>query len=139
MADTRLADTQWVDILPPVAPAAVSLWIWVAVAVGCVLVLALVWQYWQRRPRQRALCQVRWCEKQLQRHDAVHRDIALRIYQAVQLTWQAPPTLRLHAGDVHWQDYYRRLTQSVFAAQPPDAAQLREVVRETRRWLRRQA
>ena len=139
MADARLADTQWVEILPPAAPAPVSLWVWLAVAVGCALLLALAWRYWQRRPRQRALRQLRWCEKQLQRRDAAHRDIALQIYQAVQLAWQAPPTLHLHASDVHWQDYYRRLMQSVFAAQPADAAQLREVLRETRRWLRSRA
>lgn len=137
MAEERLIDTQWVDIVPPVAPEPVSLWIWLGVILLCVSVTSIVWWYWQHQPRQRALRQLRVCEKQLHHAGSTTRPIAARIYHAVQLGVQAPPTRTLYARDAQWQEYHLRLAQCVFHAREPDADLLREVLHESRAWLRR--
>jgi len=136
MPEQRLIDSQWVDILPPPPPEPVALWVWAMVLLVCACGAAIAWWIWQRQPRRRALRQLRSCERQLNHAMAPPKQVAAALYRAVQQAVATIPTAQLHARDAQWQDYYRRLAQCVFHAREPDVAQLREVLHETRAWLR---
>lgn len=136
MADERLIDTQWVDVLPPVPPEPLPVWIWLSIILLCLGIALLAWLHWQRRPRQQALRQLRRCERQLQRNQIKTKPIAAQVYRAVQLGVRRLPSARMHAHDADWQNYYRRLAQCAFHAHEPDAQELRDILRETRAWLR---
>ena len=137
MPEQRLIDSQWVDILPPSPPAPVPLWVWFGMALVLIAIAALAWWYWRRQPRQRALRQLRRCERQLRHALLPPKPIAAALYRAVQQAVAMVPTAQLHARDAQWQDYYRRLAQCVFHAREPSAADIQTLLSESRAWLRR--
>lgn len=137
MPEQRLIDSQWVDILPPSPPEPVSLWVWLGMALVLIAMAALAWWYWRRQPRQRALRQLRNCERQLKHALLPPKPIAAAMYRAVQQAVATVPTAQLHARDAKWQDYYLRLAHCVFHAREPSVTELDTLLGEARAWLRR--
>lgn len=137
MAEQMLIDMQWVEVMPPVTPEPVSVWIWIISAVLLLAITAITWWFWQRQPRQRALRQLRDCEKQLHDTTAQPKKVASQMYRALQTAMSQMPTRQVQQLDPAWPDYYRRLAQCVFHAQQPDSAEVQLLLHETRNWVRR--
>ncbi len=136
MAKEKLIAMQWVEVMPPVTPEPVSVWVWILAGVLLLGITAILWRLWRRRPRQCALRQLRQCEKQLRDTATQPKLVACQMYRAVQTVMRRIPTLQSQRFDPAWPDYYRRLAQCVFHARQPDRAEVQLLLQETRDRLR---
>lgn len=129
----------WTDILPPLPPAPLSMWIVLSSVVLLLLAVLVVFILWQQRPRQRALRVLRRCRRQLQDRQTDARQIAYTLHRALLQGLGLSPARVLKSPqltDAHWQDFYRQLQHCVFQAAPPSADEVAQLIRQGRYWLR---
>ncbi len=128
----------WVDIITPATAGGVGAWWWLG-AVAAVLLAALA-VYLHYRPRRRALRGLRRLQRRASRPVAVPRDgcqqVMLHLRSALRVS--RLESLGLPAAQqADWARYVATLKYYCFAASPPSAAQLQDMARQGRHWLRR--
>ena len=134
-----LLSQHWTDILPPLAPEPVSLWVALSSVLLAILVVIVVFILWQQRPRQRALRVLRRCRKQLVSRQADSRRIAYVLHRALLQGLGLNPASGLNTTqltDPHWQDFYRQLQHCVFQAASPSTDELATLIQQSHYWLR---
>lgn len=137
MTEESLIAMQWIEVMPPVKPEPVSMWIWILAVVLLLGITVIIWRLSRWRPRQCALRQLRQCEKQLRDTSIQPKQVAGQMYRALQTVMRRIPTLQSQRLDPAWQDYYLRLAKCVFHARQPDRVEVQLLLQETRDRLQR--
>ena len=130
----------WQELLPPVPPEPVSLWLVYGSGFLLLLVIIVVYVLWRQRPRQRALRQLQRCAKQLQQTQPDLKQIMRMVYSTVLNGLGLNPTTALsesHQQDPFWALFYLRLQQSVFGATTPSRDEVASLLNQSDYWLRR--
>lgn len=136
MAEHTLLDEQWVDILAPTPLDPAPAWPWLLLIATLIGLLLIAWRLHRPSPRQRALRQLRHCNRLLNQADSQPKQIAYLIYRAVlQVTESTPASTLQSQSGPDWQVYYQRLVDCAFNAQQPDIEQLRSLLTESHSWL----
>ena len=141
MTAAQHTDGQWADILAPALPAAGVDPTLVLLPTLLAVLLLLAFLVYRRRPRPRARRELRRLARALHRERLDPRAAGLGIRRCLRqgLGLARLQDLRLEAAaQREWQDYRERLTRCCFAAQRPASAELDDLLRQARRWLRTQ-
>lgn len=122
MPNTQLMDTPWLDILPPPPPTGQSEWLLLVVSIGMTVLLAAVYRYWQSRPRQRALRELKRLQQLLQQKQLDQRQCLFAINRQLRLGFKQSQLLRFNPrGREHdWQQFYTELTRQQYQRDRPD-------------------
>ena len=125
MASTQLADTPMLDILPPPAPLDQTMLMTVLVVAVMGLVLFMLYQLWQRRPRQQAFRQLLKLQKQLERQQLDNREC---LYEVNRLLCKGFALSSLsQIADKH---FYQRLSRLQYCPTPPEHEPTRQLLAE---------
>lgn len=136
------APEQWVDIIPPAAPAFVpEPWLLLVLALGCIGSVVLAYLYLQR-PHRRARRRLRRLAGELRRPGLDARPACMQVQQCLRtgLGQQQLPCVHWpeEADRQRWQAFTDRLARACFAAASPPAEDLQALVREAMTWLRKE-
>lgn len=136
---TTLLSQQWHEILPPLPPEPVSLWVILSSLLLVLLAVVVVYILWQQRPRQRARRELRRCTRQLQHSASNSKEIAMRMHRALLQGLSLNPASALseqHRRDIFWELFYRQLQECVFQPVAPSPDELARLLRQCSYWLR---
>lgn len=138
MANTQLMDTPWLDILPPPVPADQSGWLLLVLSSLITMLLATAYVYWQRRPRQRALRELKQLKQQLEHGSLDHKLCLFAINRLLCAGLQQPQLLHFKPASLQhdWQAFYRELASRQYQAASPDLNETRHLLQSALRLLR---
>lgn len=132
------ADTQWVDIIPPEAPAFAVDSIAFTLALVLILTSLALAGVWSRRPRTRARRSLRRLARELR----AAGDTKAAVFAIRCALREGLGERRLHAvrfgppHDAHWHEYLNRLTHACFAPASPGGDDIRQLIDEAVAWLK---
>ena len=131
MANTALSDTPWLDILPPPAPVDHSLLIIVIILAITALLLFGLYQFWQTRPRQRALKQLHKLQGQLDRRAIENRQCLYEIHRLLCMGLGLNQLAQLEH-----KKFYQQLSAQQYRADAPQEEDTRRLLHEAQLILR---
>ncbi len=132
-------DTQWVDIVQPLPPDPVSIFVWLALLAFLIISFSLIYYIWNKQPRQRALTEIRRCRHANQQGLDTTRSIARRLFHALQLANgnnNFRHAFHTEQAGKNWNDYYPLLLRCVFHSKNPDDETIAYLITETHFWIK---
>ena len=138
MANRELLETPWLDILPPPPPTGQSEWLLLLGTLLIIVLLAAAYAYWQSRPRQRALRELKHLQGLLQHQQVDNRQCLFAINRLLRLGFQQSQLQRFTpTGRVNdWQNFYAELSTQQYQAARPDHATTTRLLLSACRLLR---
>lgn len=137
MNTEKLANNQWMDLVPPAAPDDASL---LYVAIGSALtalVLLALWWFWRKQPHRRAIQQIH----RLQNTSTTHavKSMTFDLAAQLRLGFQVARLDLLQFAPEQqpaWQAYLQALQQACYHPATPEPQQLTQLCQAGLYWLK---
>jgi len=120
--DEKLIDKQWVDIIPPTAPADITLLIWIVGLALLAVLIMLAYLCWRRQSKQQALRSLRALQRNIRRQ-ADTRQALFHLAEQLRRGFRVPRLdAVLMAGDrkQQWMQFQNSLHYACYRKDTPD-------------------